>query len=176
MRHLWISSLLLAALLLAGCGSGKKPASKDGLAAPERQPEPLAVPGGISVVEQALVLRARDNDREVLPDTDQVFEFLVANATESDIPVTMVLEHQNGQRWRTSLCVELQCILGDGSEESRTETVMLSPFVEQPFQVHVFVDAEAEVGQAAEMELRVEPQVVGVEPKVLTLSAMVAGR
>lgn len=86
----------------------------------------------------------------------------------------MVLNHREGQRWRTSLCVELQCILGDGSSESRTETVILPPFLEKPFQVHLFVDDEAKPGQSAILELRVEPLAANAPSQSLTLSAVVA--
>lgn len=178
MKRLSIALTLLAAtILFASCGGEAEP-----VAQAESVPEPAVVetsvvpfePAGMSVESDSLILRAHNKDRETLPDSDEVFEFLVANATQTDQPVTIVLTHQDGERWRTSLCVELQCILGDGSEESRTETVTLPPFLEKPFQVHLFVDDEAEAGQTTVLELLVDPMAANVGPQQLTLSAVVA--
>lgn len=126
------------------------------------------------MLEGQLTLRAFEKDRAAAPDTDQAYEFLMANHTSGEMPVVVVLEHQEGSRWRTSLCVENQCLLGDGTEASITDPVRLAPYLELPFQAHIFVDDKAQVGENTTLVVRVEPQVDGIEPRNLTISAEVA--
>jgi hypothetical protein len=71
------------------------------------------------------------------------------------------------------LCVQKQCILGNGLEPSVTEAVVLPPYFEQAFQAHVFVDKDASRGHREALTVRVEPQTAGVAPRSLTLSAEV---
>ena len=121
-----------------------------------------------------LTVRAYDKDRVVEADSDETFDFLVVNNTSESLPVVFVLEHSDGQRWRTSLCVDKQCLLGDGSEPSVTDPLILPPYLEQAFKVHVFVDATARSGQQTALTLRVEPLVEAAMPRSVTLSAQVS--
>lgn len=127
-----------------------------------------------SSVYSPLTIYTAEKVRQVTPDSDEMFEILVANESQQDVPVVFVLEHADGQRWRTSLCVAEQCILGDGTDTSVTDPVMLSSLLEQPFQAHVFVDADARAGESTTLELRVEPQVAGMAPQRILINAVVA--
>jgi hypothetical protein len=70
--------------------------------------------------------------------------------------------------------VDKQCLLGDGSEPSVTDPVILPPYLEQAFKAHVFVDAAARFGQQTALTLRVEPLVEAAMPRSVTLSAQVS--
>ncbi|MEA3337781.1 MAG: hypothetical protein U9R25_17960 [Chloroflexota bacterium] len=168
MRNLTV--FLVLALFVAACGT---PGISQESGRPIIAPQPDSVPP--YVLDGPLTVQAFDKDREVLPDTDENFEFLVVNHTESDLPVVMVLEHEQGVRWPTSLCVDKQCLLGDGSEASTTDPVVIPPYLELPFQAHIFVGSEAKSGQRETLSLRIEPQRDGVEARSLTLSAVVVG-
>jgi len=163
-----ISVTLLLLVLLAACGNLPQPVS-------ERDIAPAA--SQISQVSSdALLVEAINADRTVQPGADEVFDFKMVNTTGQPLSVVVVLEHADGQRWRTSLCVEKQCLLGDGSEPSVTDPVTLSPYLEQPFQAHVFVDAAARPGQSTAFTLRVEPQISDGMSRSVTLRARVAER
>jgi len=173
MKYWLVLIVLLATFWLAGCGSEAEPAFPAETSAVQPvlavQPEPP-----ISfVLEGPLALHAFNKDRTVSPDSDENFEFAIANNTEAEMAVVVVLEHRDGVRWPTSLCVELQCLLGDGSDASVSDPIVLPPYFQQPFQVHAFVNAEAAAGQSETLSLRVEPQTPGLAPQVLTLSASV---
>ena len=163
MERMWRIGLLLVMItsLLVGCSGVSKPAQVRATGAPYELDGPLTV-------------RAYNKDRVVQADSDETFDFLVVNNTSQSLPVVFVLEHSDGQRWRTSLCVDKQCLLGDGSEPSVTQPFVLPPYLEQPFQTHLFVDQAAQPGHQSTLTLRVEPQVQGVGAKSLTLSAVVA--
>jgi len=161
-RSLVLLILTLALLALAGCSAAATPT------APPVTPQPE-----IMTLDGPLSLSAFAADRQVTPGSDQVYEFMLANATEQAVPVQVALAHQAGQRWRTSLCLELQCILGDGTEPSVTETFLLPAYFELPFQVHLFVDEAAQVGQQAQLELRLEPQAGDIPRQRMTLNAAV---
>jgi hypothetical protein len=117
---------------------------------------------------------AIDADRLVQPGAEEEFDFKVVNATGLPMPVVIALEHADGQRWHTSLCVEKQCLLGDGSEPSVTDPVVLPPYLEQAFKAQLFVDAAARPGQQTALTLRVEPLVEAAMPRSVTLSAQVS--
>ena len=113
--------LVITAAVLVGCSGGvSKQAQDRATGAPYELDGPLTV-------------RAYDKDRVVEADSDETFDFLVVNNTSQSLPVVFVLEHSDGQRWRTSLCVDKQCLLGDGSEPSVTEPFILPPYLEQAF-------------------------------------------
>jgi hypothetical protein len=131
----------------------------------------IVTSGKLLEVEGPITVRAFDKDRTVQPDSDETFDFLVVNTTDKALPVRFVLEHSEGQRWRTSLCVEKQCLLGNGTEPSVTDPVTLPSYFEQPFQAHVFVDKAALPGHHSTLTLRVEPQAPGIAAQSLTLSA-----
>ncbi len=160
---MWLIGLLLmtTVVVLAGCSGGvSEQAESKATGAPYELDGPLTV-------------RAYDKDRVVEADSDETFDFLVVNNTSQSLPVVFVLEHSDGQRWRTSLCVDNQCVLGDGSEPSVTEPVTLPPFLEQPFQAHLFVDNAALPGHQSSLTLRVEPQAPGIAAQSLTFNAQV---
>lgn len=162
--------VLLIALLLSACG-GSDSASAPAAASPAAA---VAEIDAASSLYSPLAIHAAEKTRQVTPDSDETFELLVANESQQDVPVVFVLENAGGQRWRTSLCVAEQCILGDGSDTSVTDPVVLRSLLEQPFQAHVFVDAEARAGQSTTLELRVEPQVAGMAPQRILINAEVA--
>ena len=116
MERMWRVGLLvvITAAMLVGCSGG---VSKQAKGQPTGAPYELDGP---------LTVRAYDKDRVVEADSDETFDFLVVNNTSQSLPVVFVLEHSDGQRWRTSLCVDKQCLLGDGSEPSVTRTVCLA--------------------------------------------------
>lgn len=168
-----VALLVLVVALASACGSA---GTADAPAAVSTPAADIAELGAASSLYSPLMIRAAEKVRQVTPDSDEVFELLVANESQQEVPVVFVLEHADGQRWRTSLCVAEQCILGDGSDTSVTDPVVLSSLLEQPFQAHVFVDAGARAGQSTTLELRVEPQVAGMEPQHIRITAEVAGR
>ncbi len=129
--------------------------------------------GAMTVADSLLLVEAMDADRAVQPGAEEVFDFKVVNASGQPMPVVIVLDHAGGQHWRTSLCVEKQCLLGDGSEPSVTDPVILPPYLEQAFKAHVFVDAAAQPGQQTALTLRVEPLVEAALAKSVTLAAQV---
>jgi hypothetical protein len=161
--------LIVVALWAAACAA--PPASTNVV--------PTPIPGGFQTsmqsvpVDGQLTLEVRNKDRQVKPASDTSFDLKMANLTGSALPVTVVLEHAEGERWRTSLCVQRQCILGNGTEPSVAEVVVLPPYFEQPFQAHLFVDEDAGRGQRGALSVRVEPQTAGVAPRSVTLSAEV---
>jgi hypothetical protein len=169
-----VSVVLLMMVLLAACGSPAQPAED---AAGPVQTDAAAAPlAGLAsyVADGALLVEAVDADRAVQPGADEIFDFKMVNTTGQPLPVVFVLEHADGQRWRTSLCVENQCLLGDGSEPSVTDPVTLPPYLEQAFEAHLFVDAAARSGQQTALTLRVEPLVETALPSSVTLSAQVS--
>lgn len=168
-----VASLIMIVALASACGNA---GSADAPAEVSTPAAGIAELDAASSLYSPLTIRAAETVREVTPDSDEVFELLVANESQQDVPVVFVLEHADGQRWRTSLCVAEQCILGDGSDTSVTDPVVLSSLLEQPFQAHVFVDAGARAGQSTTLKLRVEPQVAGMEPQQILVTAEVARR
>lgn len=165
---------VIGLLLLAACGSAPQP-PEDGAVPPEATAVAVPVDGMASyATENLLLLEASGAERAVLPGSDEVFDFKLTNTSGDPLPVVVILEHAGGQRWRTSLCVEKQCLLGDGSEPSVTDPVILPPYLEQPFQAHLFVDQAARPGEQAELTLRVEPAPNSVSVKSLMLRAEVA--
>jgi hypothetical protein len=175
MKSFWlVSVVLLMMVLLAACGSPALPAED---AAGQVQTDAVAAPlAGVAsyVADGALLVEAVDADRAVQAGADEIFDFKMVNTTGQPLPVVVVLEHADGQRWRTSLCVENQCLLGDGSQPSVTDPVTLPPYLEQPFQAHVFVDAAAKAGQRTTLILRVEPLTETRTPQSVTLNAQVS--
>lgn len=172
---LWALSMALTVVLGACAAEARRddpaPASTQAAVAGADQ---VAEGPATTVLDGPLTLKAFHKDREVQPGSDEAFEFLMVNSTPGDLPVEIWLERMDGVRWRTSLCVEKQCLLGDGSQASVTDPVVLPPYVELPFQAHVFVDGAASAGQSELLAVRVQPLVHGVEPQILTLSAVVA--
>ncbi len=170
-----VSVIVLILLFLAACGSPAQPA--EDTVAPA-QGAALAVPlEGVAsyATDGALLLEAVDADRAVQPGAEEVFDFKLVNTTRQPLSVVVVLEHADGERWRTSLCVDKQCLLGDGSEPSITDPVVLPPYLEQAFKAHVFIDEAARPGQRTALTLRVEQQTGDATPQGLTLSARVSG-
>lgn len=159
--------LIIVAMWVAAC------------VAPPSSPAPADVPAGFPTPAQSvpvdgqLALEAFDKDRQVKRASDTAFDLKMTNLTGSTMPVTVVLEHADGQRWRTSLCVQKQCILGNGTEPSVSEVVVLPPYFEQAFKAHLFVDEGARRGQRGVLNVRVEPQSASVAPRGVTLSAEV---
>ncbi len=149
-----VSVTLFVFIVLAGCVSPARPATR----AVSPGPEGAAALGEMTPTDSVLLLEAIDADRAVQPGAEEVFDFKVVNATDQSMTVVIALEHAGGQRWRTSLCVDKQCLLGDGSEPSVTDPVVLPPYLEQAFEAHVFVDATARSGQQTALTLRVEPR------------------
>lgn len=141
-----VSVTILVIALLAACASPAQPGGD------------AAAPGALAAADSLLVVEALNADRTVQPGAEEVFDFKVVNATDQPMTVVIALEHAGGQRWRTSLCVDKQCLLGDGSEPSVTDPVTLPPYLEQAFKAHVFVDAAARSGQQTVLTLSVEPQ------------------
>ena len=127
----------------------------------------------MAAANSLLLVEARDAERAVQPGAEEVFDFKVVNASGQPMPVVIALEHAAGQRWRTSLCVEKQCLLGDGSEPSVTDPVVLPPYLEQAFEAHLFVDAAARSGQQTALTLRVEPLTEAAKPQSIILAALV---
>ncbi len=170
-----IGVIVALSLLMSACNS----ASSDSTPATESATTgadsvaPFDSAGANSSVYSPLAIRTAATVQQVTPDSDNMFELLVANESPQDVPVVFVLKQADGQRWRTSLCVGEQCILGDGSDTSVTDPVVLPSMFEQPFQAHVFVDADATVGQSTTLELRVEPQVAGVASQQILINAEV---
>ena len=168
-----VSVILLALLFLAACGSPAQ-SVEDSVAQAQGAAAAAPLEGVASyATDGALLLDAPRADRAVQPGADEVFDFKMVNTTGQAMPVVVVLEHADGQRWRTSLCVEKQCLLGDGSEPSITDPVILPPYLEQPFQAHVFVDAAARPGQSTALTLRVEPLTEAAKPQSVILAAQV---
>lgn len=157
-----VSVTILVIALLAACA---RPAQPGGDA---------AAPGALAAADSLLVVEAINADRAVQPGAEEVFDFKVVNATDQPVPVVIALEHADGQRWRTSLCVDKQCLLGDGSEPSVTDPVVLPPYLEQAFKAHVFVDAAARLGQQTALTLSVEPLDETALPRSVTLTAQVS--
>jgi hypothetical protein len=157
-----LSATILVIALLAACASPAQPGGD------------VAASGEMAAANSLLLVEARNAERAVQPGSEEVFDFKVVNATDQPMPVVIALEHVGGQRWRTSLCVDKQCLLGDGSEPSVTDPVVLPPYLEQAFEAHLFVDAAARSGQQTALTLRVEPLVEAAMPRSVTLSAQVS--
>lgn len=169
-RYWRIGILTAIAATLVGCGGAVSPKA----ATSSVEARSTAAPDRLVEMEGLITVRAFDKDRIVQPDSDETFDFLVVNTTDKALPVRFVLEHSDGERWRTSLCVEKQCLLGDGSEPSITDPVTLSPYLEQPFQAHLFVDKVAQPGHQSTLTLRVEPLGEAALSRSVTLSAQVS--
>jgi hypothetical protein len=169
-----ISAIVLILFFLAACSSPSQPA--EDVVAPAQGAAVVAPLEGVAsyATDGALLLEAPRADRAVQPGADEVFDFKMVNTTGQPLTVVVALEHKGGERWRTSLCVEKQCLLGDGTEPSVTDPVVLPPYLEQAFQAHVFVDAAARSGQQTALTLRVEPLVEAAMPRSVTLSAQVS--
>jgi hypothetical protein len=161
---------MLVIVLLAGCVSPSQPAEP----AVTSGQEGAAASGEMAAADSLLLVEAIDADRAVQPGAEAVFDFKVVNATDRPMPVVIALERAAGERWRTSLCVDKQCLLGDGSEPSVTDPVVLPPYLEQAFKAHVFVDQAARSGQETALTLRVEPLTGATMPRSVTLSAQVS--
>jgi hypothetical protein len=99
-----ISAILLLLVLLAACRGLPQPALEHNVAPASGQASQAS--------SDALLVEAINADRTVQPGADEVFDFKMVNTTGQAMPVVVVLEHADGQRWRTSLCVENQCLLG----------------------------------------------------------------
>lgn len=170
-KRVLLSALVLSVFVLAACGR-ETVLLEDGVtpAAPQAGIAPVNAPYDVD----DLTLQAFAPDRQVAPAADEVFDLTIANHTGTDLPVVVSLEQVEGSRWRTSLCVQRQCILGDGIERSVTDPFVLPPFLEQPFQVHLFVDEAAQHGERMTLQVRVEPQVDGIESRTVVLNAVVA--
>lgn len=164
-RLAMVSVPVLILLVLSACASPAQPV--EDVVAPAQVPAGTAPTESVAsyATDGALLLEATDADRIVLPGTEEVFNFKVVNATSQAMPVVVVLEHADGQRWRTSLCVEKQCLLGDSSQPTVSDPVILPPFLEQPYQAHIFVDEAAQTGEQTAITLRVEPQITNVAPE-----------
>ncbi len=115
--------LVITAAVLVGCSGGVSEQAQD------------QATGAPYELDGPLTVRAYDKDRVVEADSDETFDFLVVNNTSQSLPVVFVLEHSDGQRWRTSLCVDKQCLLGDGSEPSVTEPSSCRPFWSSRFRL-----------------------------------------
>jgi hypothetical protein len=168
-----VSVILLILFFLAACSSPSQPA--EDVMAPAQGAAVVAPLEGVAsyATDGALLLDAPRADRAVQPGNDEVFDFKMVNTTGQPLTVVVALEHKGGERWRTSLCVEKQCLLGDGSEPSITDPVILPPYLEQPFQAHVFVDAAARPGQSTALTLRVEPLTEAAKSQSVILAAQV---
>jgi hypothetical protein len=161
--------LITVVLWAAACAAPPSPS----IVVPGDTPAGFQTPAQSVPVDGQLMLDAYVKDRQVKRASDTSFELKMTNLTSRALPVTVVLEHAEGERWRTSLCVQKQCILGNGTEPSVTEVVVLPPYFEQPFQAHLFVDESAGRGQRGALNVRVEPQTAGVVPRSVILSAEV---
>lgn len=167
MKRLRLANVLILVLvLLAACGS-QPSAIEENAVAPGDDVASLNS-------DNALSVEILDAKRAVQPGSEEVFDFKVVNTSDQAMPVVVVLEHADGQRWRTALCVELQCLLGDGREPSVTDPVVLPSYLEQAFEAHVFVDETARPGQETMLTLRVEPLIDAAIPRSATLSAQVS--
>jgi hypothetical protein len=164
-----VSVTMFVIALLVGCASLARPA----VPAVDVGRDDVAASGEVTAANSLLLLEAINADRTVQPGADEVFDFKMVNTTGQALTVVVALEHKGGERWRTSLCVEKQCLLGDGSEPSITDPVILPPYLEQPFQAHVFVDAAARPGQSTALTLRVEPLTEAAKPQSVILAAQV---
>lgn len=163
---------MVVIVLLAGCVNPAQPADPG----VDSGQEGAARSGEMAASTSLLLVEAIDADRTVQAGTEAVFDFKVVNASDQPMPVVLVLEHAAGQRWRTSLCVDKQCLLGDGNEPSVTDPVILPPYLEQAFKAHVFVDAAARSGQQTGLTLRVEPQINDGMSRSVALRARVVER
>jgi len=160
-----ISAILLYLVLLAACRGLPQPVLEQNVAPAAHQASQAS--------SDALLVEAINGDRTVQPGADEVFDFKVVNTTDQPLPVVIALEHAAGQRWRTSLCVDKQCLLGDGSEPSITDPVILPPYLEQAFKAHVFIDEAARTGQRTALTLSVEPLTETAKPQSVILAAQV---
>lgn len=165
-----LSVIGLALAWLAACSSPVQPAAR--VVAPP--PEGAVPSDAATAADSPLLLEALNADRTVQPGAEEVFDLKMVNATGQPMAVVVVLEHAAGQRWRTSLCVDKQCLLGDGDEPSVTDPVTLPPYLEQAFNAHVFVDAAARQGQQTALSVRVEPLTGTAKPQSVLLTAQVA--
>ena len=168
-----VSATMFIIVLLTACASLAQPVE---LASVSGEADAAAAPlAGVAsyAADGALLVEAVRPDRVVQPGVDETFDFKMVNTTGQPLSVVVALEHADGQRWRTSLCVENQCLLGDGSEPSVTDPVTLPPYLEQPFQAHLFVDAAARPGQQTALTLSVEPQTGDGMPHSVALRARV---
>lgn len=168
----FVSVTAVIALLLAACAS--PPGAVERAAGSGQASAPA--PATAATVDSALLVEALNADRAVQPGAEEIFEFKVVNATDQPMPVVIALEHADGQRWRTSLCAEKQCLLGDGSQPTKTDPIILPPYLELAFQAHLFVDATARSGQQTALTLRVEPLTEAAMPTTVPLTAQVSQR
>lgn len=134
---------------------------------------PAAQPSVATPTAGALLLDVVSPQRTAAAGSEQVFDFKLVNTTDQPQRVVISLAHDAGERWRTSLCVGPQCLLGDGSETTAADPITLPPYLEQPFQAHLFVDAAAQAGQETALTLRVEPQSGDIASAAVTLHARV---
>ena len=172
-RTIIVVTLILLASACSSTDSGSAPITESGTVTPAGVAQ-FDSAGENSSVYSPLVIHTVGTVQQVTPDSDHMVELLVANESQQDVPVVFKLKQADGQRWRTSLCVGEQCILGDGSDTSVSDPVVLPSMFEQPFQVHIFVDADAKAGQSTTLELSVEPQVAGMAPQRILINAEVA--
>ena len=156
-------------VLLAGCISPARPAEP----AVDFGQQGSAASG--EVAADSLLLEVAKSQRMVEAGSEQVFDFKLVNTGDAPLRAVISLAHVAGERWRTSLCVGPQCLLGDGSETTAADPLTLPPYLEQPFQVHVFVDPAARSGDAAEFALRVQPEAGAAQAESITLRAQVTG-
>ena len=105
---------------------------------------------------RALALDVVNPERKVQAGSDQTFDFNLVNTKDKPLQVVISLAHSGGKRWRTSLCVGQQCLLGDGSKPTVADPLTLPPYLEQPFQAHVFVDDAARAGDKILLTLQVD--------------------
>lgn len=169
-----VSATMFIIVLLTACASLAQPVE---LASVSGEADAAAAPlAGVAsyAADGALLVEAVRPDRGVQPGADEVFDFKMVNTTGQPLSVVVALEHVDGQRWRTSLCVERQCLLGDGSEPSVTDPVTLPPYLEQAFEAHVFVDTAARSGQQTVLTLSVEPLTEAAMLRSVTLTAQVS--
>lgn len=169
-----VSAISLMLVLLAACAGPVQPAGD--VSAPVQEADAVEAVDGVasSAADSALLLETLDANRAVRAGVEDVFNFKMVNTTGQAMPVVVILERASGQRWRTSLCVEKLCLLGDGSKPSITDPVVLPPYLEQQFKVQLFVDEAARPGQQAAWILRVEPQTGDAMSQNVTLRAQVA--
>lgn len=172
MRLVWLLSLVGIIAVLAACGANE-PAAQNASPFGSVAAAAPASSALSSIVAAPLIVEAVNKDRQVQAGSDETFDFKVVNATDTSLPVVVVLEHADGQRWKTSLCIDKQCLLGNGTEPTISDVFVLPPFLEQPFLAHVFVDETAQPGHRETLTLRVEPRAQGSTPQSVTLSAQV---
>lgn len=173
MRLVWLLSLVGIIAVLAACGANE-PAAQNASSFGSVAAAAPASSALSSTLDAPLIVEAVNKDRQVQAGSDETFDFKVVNNTAGSLPVVVVLDHAGGKRWKTSLCVGKQCLLGDGSKPTVSDVVVLPPYLEQPFQAHVFVDAAARPGQQTALTLRVEPLVDTTLSRSVTLSAQVS--